>query len=98
MSHFFEEGHIAIIQRFLNPDLMLTKPELPNPLREDEEVLVLEPGGRQARPKQRKGKEEDPLIQLFRPSKQPSGGFLSVLVLLVAYPFIPYNKNRPIRC
>ena len=98
MSRFFEEGHIAIIQRFLNPDLMLTKPELPNPLREDEEVLVLQPGGRQAKPKQRKGKEEDPLIQLFRPSKsQPSGAFLSVLVLLVAYPFIPYNKNRPIR-
>ena len=75
MSRFFsEEGHIAIIQRFLNPDLMLTKPELPNPLREDEEVLVLQVGGRQAKPKQRKGKAEDPLLELFRPSKsQPAG-------------------------
>ena len=74
MSRFLEEGHIAIIQRFLNPDLMLTKPELPNPLREDEEVLVLQVGGRQAKPKQRKGKAEDPLLELFRPSKsQPAG-------------------------
>ena len=81
MSCFFEKGHLALIQRFLNPDLMLSKPELPNPLREDEEVLVLQQGGRQAL-KQRKGNKEDPLIELFRPSEnQPLGRFVSVLLL-----------------
>ena len=79
LSWFFEEGHIAIIQRFLNPELMLTNPELPNPLREDEEVLMLQPGGRQARLKQRGGKPEDPLLELFRPSKaQPPGTVSSI--------------------
>ena len=79
LSRFFEEGHIAIIQRFLNPELMLTNPELPNPLREDEEVLMLQPGGRQARPKQRRGKPEDPLLELFRPSKAHTPGKFNLL-------------------
>ena len=74
MSCFFEKGHLAIIQLFLNRDLMLSKPELPNTLREDEEVLVLQQGGRQARPKQRKGKAEDPLLELFKPPKNQSLG------------------------
>ena len=71
ISHFFEEGHIAIIQQFLNPDLMLDNPELPNPLPE------------QTRPKPKNGKEEDPLVKLFRPSESQSlGTFVYVLILL----------------
>ena len=71
MSNFFEEGHIAIILRFLNPDMMLVKPELLTPLPE------------QTRPKPKKGKEEDPLVKLFRPSEsQPLGALAYVLILL----------------
>ena len=79
MPCIFEEGHIAIIQRFLNPVLMLAKPELPNSLCE------------LTRPKP---KEEDPLVKLFRPSdSQPLGMFVSVLILLSCdYSFILSTK------
>ena len=90
LSRFFEEGHIAIIQRFLNPELMLTNPELPNSLREDEEVLMLQPGGRQARPRQKTGKPEDPLLELFRPSKAHTLGKFNLLFFLT---IDLYTKN-----
>ena len=45
---------------------MISRPENPNPLREDEDVLELVAGGRQRRKKPRaKVKTEDPLHQLF---------------------------------
>eukprot|EP00731_Ephydatia_muelleri_P021734 Em0014g325a len=61
LSQFFEKGHIAAIQWFLNPQY----PDLPKPRHEDES----QPGGRQARPKQKRSKPEDSLLELFRLSK-----------------------------
>ena len=36
-----EEGYIRLIQCFLNPALMLNRPESPNPLTGDQQVLEL---------------------------------------------------------
>ena len=73
MSRFFEAGHIAIIQRFLNPDLTLPNPEQ-NPLREGIAVFDLQQGSEHL--VQSKGKAEDPLVELFRPSKSQLAGML----------------------
>ena len=60
-----EEGYIRLIQCFLNPDLMLNRPESPNPLADDQQVLELVPGGG-AKPIKRRGQtKEDPLHSLF---------------------------------
>lgn len=70
MSRFFEQGHIAIIQRFLNPDLALPS--------EGDAVFDLQQGSEHLM--QSNGKVEDPLLKLFRPSKsQPAGMLRSVL-------------------
>ena len=74
---------------------MLTTPELPNPLREDEEVLVLQPGGRQAKPKQRRGKPEDPLLELFRPPKgRTPGKFNFFLYGGLDHPYTKTQTNQ----
>ena len=54
---------------------MICQPENPNPLREDEEVLELVPGGghRRRRPHTRV-KTEDPLHQLFVPNDPKQTG------------------------
>lgn len=59
MSRYFEEGHIDIIQRFLNPDIMLSHPEVP---RSREEVQT------------HKCKTGDPLLDLFKPPKSQTEG------------------------
>lgn len=75
MSGFLkEEGYIRVIQCFLNPELMLNRPESPNPLTGDQQVLELVPGGGH-RPIQRRGQaKEDPLYSLFVPNEQQKEG------------------------
>lgn len=69
-----EEGYIRLIQCFLNPALMLNRPESPNPLTGDQQVLELLPGGGH-RPLRRRGQAmEDPLYRLFVPSKDVKQG------------------------
>ena len=64
-----EEGCIRLIQCFLIPALMLNRPESPNPLTGDQQVLELLPGGGH-RPLRRPGQVmEDPLFKLFVPDK-----------------------------
>ena len=75
MSQFLkEEGYIRVIQCFLNPDLMLNRPESPNPLTGDQQVLELLPRGGH-RPIQRRGQAmEDPLHNMFvRDDKDKEG-------------------------
>ena len=70
MSTFLqEEGYIHIIKCFLNPVLMIYRPEVPNPLTDHEQVLELH--GRGHRPARRKYQErDDPLFRLFHEVKQ----------------------------
>ena len=72
-AYFKEEGYIRVIQCFLNPELMLNRPESPNPLTGDEQVLELLPGGGH-RTKRRGQATEDPLHSLFvYPEDQKQG-------------------------
>lgn len=74
-----EEGYIRLIQCFLNPDLMLNRPESPNPLTGDQQVLELIPGGG-ARPIQTRGQaKEDPLRNLFVCSEDEKQGMCMLL-------------------
>ena len=69
-----EEGYIRLIQCFLNPALMLNRPESPNPLTGDQQVLELLPGGGHP-PMRRHGQAmEDPLYKLFVPDKDVKQG------------------------
>ena len=68
-----EEGYIRLIRCFLNPKLLLSNPESPNPLQEDTPVLELVPGGGHRRI-ERRGKKIDPLHQLFMPSEHQQNG------------------------
>ena len=81
MANFLkEEGYIRLIQCFLNPGLMLNRPESPNPLTGDQQVLELLPGGGH-RPMRRNGQSmEDPLYKLFVPDKDVKQGMYSVCV------------------
>ena len=80
MSPYFkEEGYIRVIQCFLNPDLMLNRPESPNPLTGDEQVLELLPGGGH-RTKRRGQATEDPLHSLFVYPKDQKQGMFRVIV------------------
>lgn len=64
------EQEIRLFQCFLDTRLMISRPENPNPLREDEEVLELVPGGGHRRKKHRRNiKMMDPLHQLFLPEE-----------------------------
>lgn len=77
VPYLMEEGYIRLIQAFLNPGLMVHRPEAPNPLREDEQVLELDPGGRH-RPLQRSGVPlADPLYLLFFPDNPQQQGMVS---------------------
>ena len=68
-----EDGYIRLIQCFLNPELMLKKPEPPNVLRDDQPVMELLPGGGY-RPRHQEGKLADPLHQLFQPEDPQKQG------------------------
>ena len=70
-----QEAEIRLFQCFLDTRQMICQPENPNPLREDEEVLELVPGGghRRRRPHTRV-KTEDPLHQLFVPNDPKQTG------------------------
>lgn len=61
-----KEAEIRLFQCFLDTQLMICQPENPNPLRADEDVLELVPGGGHRRRNLRgKVKTVDPLHQLF---------------------------------
>ena len=78
-----EEGYIRLIQCFLNPALMQNRPESPNPLTGDQQVLELLPGGGH-RPLRRPGQAmEDPLYKLFVPNKDVKQGRLVCVCVCV---------------
>ena len=68
-----EEGYVRLIQCFLNPKLLLSHPESPNPLQDDTPVLELVPGGGHRR-LERGGKKIDPLYLLFMPNEHQQNG------------------------
>ena len=70
-----EEGEIRLFQCFLDTQLMTERPENPNPLRGDEIVLELAPGGGHRR-RQPRGRTDtvDPLHQLFVPKDPKQTG------------------------
>ena len=70
-----KEAEVRLFQCFLDTRRMTSRPENPNPLREDEDVLELVAGGGHRRKKQRtKVKTEDPLHQLFVPNDPKQTG------------------------
>ena len=71
------ESEIRLFQCFLDTRLMQCRPEDPNTLRLDEEVLELGPGGRLRR-KQPRGRHKmvDPLHELFHPTDPTTIGAL----------------------
>ena len=79
-----EEGYIRLIQCFLNPDLMLNRPESPNPLTGDQQVLELIPGGG-ARPIRTRGQQakEDPLHKLFVCSEDEKQGIMILCLRII---------------
>ena len=73
ISHYLkEEGYIRLIQCFLNPQLMLNRPESANPL-DGQQVLEITPDGRTTLIK-RTGKQFDPLYKLFMPDDRRKQG------------------------
>ena len=71
------ESEVRLFQCFLDTRLMLCRPEDPNSLRADEEVLEMTPGGRLRRKKpQVRPKKVDPLHELFLPSDSTKTGVL----------------------
>lgn len=60
LSCYFEEGHVAIIQHFLNPDLMMAYPELSSLGENDVQ--------------DRNRKLRDPLLDLFKPPRSKYEG------------------------
>ena len=80
------EEEVRLFQCFLDTRLMLCRPENPNPLRADEEVLELVPGGghRRKQPSARV-KPVDPLHQLFLPDDPRTVGGLSCVPHVPAY-------------
>lgn len=69
------EEEIRLFQCFLDTQLMVCRPENPNPLRADEEILELVPGGGHRRRKPKvKVKTVDPLYQLFVPDDSKQTG------------------------
>ena len=77
---------MRLFRCFLDTRLMLCRPENPNPLRADEEVLELVPGGghRRKQPSARV-KPVDPLHQLFLPDDPRTVGGLSCVPHVPAY-------------
>ena len=59
---------------------------------------MLQPGGRQARPRQKRGKPEDPLLELFRPSKaQPPGTVSSIFTSSMEFLFLTDQSDVDLR-
>ena len=69
------EKEIKLFQCFLDTRLMVCRPENPNPIRADEEILELVPGGGHRRQQLKvKVKTVDPLYQLFVPDDPKQTG------------------------
>ena len=69
-----KEGEVRLFQCFLDTRRMICRPENPNPLREDEDVLELVAGGHRRKKPRGKVKTVDPLYQIFVPNDPKQTG------------------------